>query len=182
MLTTVIAMRRAAGVRMRTIVAVSVAGAVAVAVGVAGILAFTSRGEPEGSPSPDPMQTGGLPGWASIWPLTEAGPLLSSPPRTGKPTSVPWQFVSLGDDGTKLEVFYVKGDGGCTMPAGFQVQETTTTVELWAWSTTDESQEACAAMLAVGREIVTLPAPLGSRTLLHAPTDPQWSSPNMLGP
>ena len=167
---------------MRTIVAVSVAGAVAVAVGVAGILAFTSRGEPEGSPSPDPMQTGGLPGWASIWPLTEAGPLLSSPPRTGKPTSVPWQFVSLGDDGTKLEVFYVKGDGGCTMPAGFQVQETTTTVELWAWSTTDESQEACAAMLAVGREIVTLPAPLGSRTLLHAPTDPQWSSPNMLGP
>jgi hypothetical protein len=182
MLTTVIAMRRAAGVRMRTIVAVSVAGAVVAAVGVAGILAFTSRGEPEGSPSPDPMQTGGLPGWASIWPLTEAGPLLSSPPRTGKPTSVPWQFVSLGDDGTKLEVFYVKGDGGCTMPAGFQVQETTTTVELWAWSTTDESQEACAAMLAVGREIVTLPAPLGSRTLLHAPTDPQWSSPNLLGP
>jgi hypothetical protein len=96
---------------------------------------------------------------------------------------MPWRFVSLGDDGTKLEVFFVKGDGGgCTAPVGFQVEETTTTVELWAWSTTDESQEACAAMLAVGREIVTLPAPLGSRTLLHAPTDPQWSSPNMLGP
>jgi len=128
------------------------------------------------------MQSGGLPGWASIWPLTEAGPLLSSPPKSGKPTSMPWRFVSLGDDGTKLEVLYVKGDGGsCVTPVGFQVQETTTTVELWAWSTTDESQEACAAMLAVGREIVTLPAPLGSRTLLHAPTDPQWSSPNLLG-
>ena len=94
---------------------------------------------------------------------------------------MPWRFVSLGDDGAKLEVLYVKGDGGsCTMPAGFQVQETTTTIELWAWSTTDSSQEACADSLAVGRQIVTLPAPLASRTLLHAPTDPQWSSPNML--
>ena len=163
---------------MRTIVV----AVVVAAVGVAGILAFTSRGEPEGSPSPDPMQSGGLPGSASIWPLTEAGPLLSSPPKSGKPTNMPWRFVSLGDDGTKLEVVYVKGDGGsCVTPAGFQVHETTTTVELWAWSTTDSSQEACADSLAVGREIVTLPAPLGSRTLLHAPTDPQWSSPNMLG-
>jgi hypothetical protein len=166
-------------VKTRTVVAVAV---VVAAVGVAGILAFTSRGEPEGSPSPDPMQSGGLPGWASIWPLTEAGPLLSSPPKSGKPTSMPWRFVSLGDDGTKLEVLYVKGDGGsCVTPVGFQVQETTTTVELWAWSTTDSSQEACADSLALGRQIVTLPAPLGSRTLLHAPTDPQWSSPNMLG-
>ena len=165
--------------KTRIIVAVVV---VVAAVGVAGILAFTSRGEPEGSPSPDPMQSGGLPRWASIWPLTEAGPLLSSPPKSGKPTNMPWRFVSLGDDGTKLEVVYVKGDGGsCVTPAGFQVHETTTTVELWAWSTTDSSQEACADSLAVGREIVTLPAPLGSRTLLHAPTDPQWSSPNMLG-
>jgi len=166
-------------VKTRTVVVVV---AVVAAVGVAGILAFTSRGEPEGSPSPDPMQSGGLPGSASIWPLTEAGPLLSSPPKSGKPTNMPWRFVSLGDDGTKLEVVYVKGDGGsCVTPAGFQVHETTTTVELWAWSTTDSSQEACADSLAVGREIVTLPAPLGSRTLLHAPTDPQWSSPNMLG-
>ena len=167
--------------KTRIIVAVAVAGAVAVAAGVAAVLAFTSRGEPAGSPTPDPMQTGGLPGWASVSPLDETRPLLSSPPKTGKPTSLPWRFVSLGDDGTKLKVLYVKGDGGCTMPVGFQVHETTTTVELWAWSTTDSSQEACADSLAVGREIVTLPAPLGSRTLLHAPTDPQWSSPNLLG-
>jgi len=58
--------------------------------------------------------------------------------------------------------------------------ETTTSIEVWAWSTTDRSREACAAMLARGRAIVGLPAPLGSRTLLHAPTDPQWSSPNLL--
>jgi len=127
-------------VKTRIIVAVPVAGAVAVAAGVAAVLAFTSRGEPAGSPTPDPMQTGVLPGWASVWPLTESGPLLSSPPKSGKPTSLPWRFVSLGDDGTQLEVLYVKGDGGsCVTPAGFQVQETTTTVELWAWSTTDSS-------------------------------------------
>lgn len=129
-------------------------------------------------PSADPLQPGPLPAWASRLPAAKMVPLLGASEAQGL-TSMPWRFVSLSEDGKNLSVIYAAGDKDCVTPVGFQVAEATTSVEVWAWSKTDQSRQACANMLLLSRGVVTLPTPLDSRTLYHAPVDRSWSSPNI---
>ncbi len=88
--------------------------------------------------------------------------------------SMPWRLASA-PSGRSLDVFYAAGDGGCTVPVGVHVVETTTTVELWVLSNRTVSNGACASTFVVGRSTIELSKPLGTRALLHPPSDPEWT-------
>ena len=54
--------------------------------------------------------------------------------------------------------------------------ETSTSVAIAALAATPSGNQVCQADLAIGATTVTLSAPLGSRTLLHAEVTTDWRS------
>jgi hypothetical protein len=95
----------------------------------------------------------------------------------GKLLSMPWKFVGVRRGGTVLIVYYVSGDGihpHGVNNIGFRVVETSENVELIAVSRNDNPGPAQAGSLATGVTKIVLSDPLGTRTLLHAPTDSGW--------
>jgi hypothetical protein len=83
---------------------------------------------------------------------------------------MPWTFVSLAADGRTIKVTYDAGDGDCVQPVALEVDQTATQVTVAAWSkSTARAGQACADPLVQAAGSITLDAPLGDRTLLHAP-------------
>lgn len=99
---------------------------------------------------------------------------------TGKGViSMPWALTSVSSNGKLLTVLYAAGDGDCHVPAGFEVKQSETSVELIAVSTAKSpksAQDGCASQLILAQATITLSMPLNKRALLHAPTDPGWSN------
>jgi hypothetical protein len=92
----------------------------------------------------------------------------------GKLLSMPWELVGIRRGGKVLVVYFVSGDG--VRPhglnnIGFRVLETSQSVELIAVSRNDNPGPDEAASLARGYGEIILSKPLGTRRLLHAPTD-----------
>jgi hypothetical protein len=91
---------------------------------------------------------------------------------------MPWRLLDIRRGGRILVVDYVSGDG--VRPhgvnnIGFRVIESSDSVELTAVSRNDNPGPAEADSLAIGIAEVGLAKPLGTRKLLHAPTDSGWS-------
>ena len=79
---------------------------------------------------------------------------------------MPWTLLRVQDDGTKVVVAYVIGDG-CDTPLGFVVQESDSSVLLTDVSR--ETSDSCEQDLAGTTGVITLQRPLGDRRLVHAP-------------
>ncbi len=116
----------------------------------------------------DPTMVASSPAWAQAS-IQEPVPVVASPGNT----HLPWRFVALSADGRRIQVVYVAG-GGCTTFVGFVVTEMQAMVTLAATGATDLTQKACSAEAKVGAGSVTLAAPLGTRTLWHAPVSGDW--------
>jgi len=146
-----------------------------VVVVLAGCFGTTSGGTPTGratalsAPSADHQVTIAAPSWAEET-IRDPAPVVT---QAGD-TSLPWKFVSLSPDGRVIQLVWVAGDGSCTHLDGILVEETAATVTVTAGATTDWSQKACPAMAKVGAGTLTLSAPLGYRTLWHAPVSELW--------
>jgi hypothetical protein len=96
---------------------------------------------------------------------------------SGKLLSMPWELVDMRRGGNVLIVYYVSGDGvhpDGVNNIGFRIIETAESVELIAVSRNDNPGPDEAGSLALGYAEILLSEPLGTRTLLHAPTD--WSA------
>ncbi|HET8588466.1 MAG TPA: hypothetical protein VFM01_02450 [Nakamurella sp.] len=104
--------------------------------------------------------------------LPPGGPAVTVTRAPGSAVSMPWGLATE-PSGRSLDIFYVAG-GGCNTPLGVHVVETVTTVEVWVLSTRTNTNGACASNLIVGRSTIELSKPLGARTLLHPPSDPEW--------
>lgn len=96
---------------------------------------------------------------------------------------MPWKFLGFsGDSRSTIEVAFVGGDGDCVTPLGFAASTDGTRVVLRAVSVVDETREACADPIVLGRTSVQLPVALEDGVQLdHAPVDPTWNSPNNFG-
>jgi hypothetical protein len=96
--------------------------------------------------------------------------------------SLPWQIVPgtaaspgtpAAESTTRLEVGVAAG--GCTAPAGWDAVWTSTTVTLTVYGTENPvGVQACDAIGLYATFTVTLGEPLGTRTLVHAPTSPDF--------
>lgn len=123
---------------------------------------------PSAPASTDPLQPSrdpGLPPGGAATTVTTAAP--------GSTISMPWGLATK-PSGSSLDVFYVAG-GGCTTLLGAHIVEIATTVEVWVLSTEKKTRGACSSNLIVGRSTIELSEPLGTRTLLHPPSDPEWT-------
>ncbi|GAA5201690.1 hypothetical protein GCM10023346_46610 [Arthrobacter gyeryongensis] len=93
--------------------------------------------------------------------------------------SMPWKFLGFVDGNKVVTVAYVGGDGDCTTPAGFYVHQDGNDVTVEAVSREAAGRTACADSLSMGRAVLQLPISIGGAgRLVHAATDPAWSSPN----
>lgn len=126
----------------------------------------------------DPQKAGDVPEWASRLPAPTAVRIIS-PGKRSDLISMPWRFVSIDSGATSLNVLYVAGDGSCITPVGFEVEETASYVEVWAWSRSNGAL-ACGGGAVRAAGIVNLPEPIGTRALIHAQVDPAWRSPGFL--
>jgi hypothetical protein len=86
--------------------------------------------------------------------------------------SVPWALVTSISSASSIDVVSYGGDGYCVKPIGYHVRESASSVEVWAIDSVDPVLQSCPANLNFERSRVPLAAPLGDRTLLHAPIDP----------
>lgn len=86
-----------------------------------------------------------------------------------------WRMVTLSDDQRRLQIIYVGGDGWCTRSGGILVVENDSSVTIAATGTSRKGATQCPAMLQQYAGTVALGAPLGKRSLLHAPVSPQWA-------
>jgi hypothetical protein len=109
-----------------------------------------------------------------LHPARRLGPHVS-----GKLLSMPWELVDIRRGGRVLVVYYVSGDGVRPYGVnniGFRVIETADSIELIAISRDRNPGPAEAASLATGIAEIVLSQPLGTRMLLHAPTNSAWSA------
>lgn len=85
-------------------------------------------------------------------------------------TSSPWTLVAISPDGRTLSVRANQG-GGCDSPAGMEVTQTSSEVEVASLYTENSPPpgEGCAAYLATPLWTIQLTQPLGNRPLVHAP-------------
>jgi hypothetical protein len=121
---------------------------------------------PSAPASTDPLQP------SRVSDLPPGGPAVTVTTASGSVVSMPWGLATT-PSGRSLDVFYVAG-GGCNTPLGVHVVETATTVEVWVLSTQTNTKGACASDLKIGRSTIELSKPLGTRTLLHPPSDAEW--------
>lgn len=93
------------------------------------------------------------------------------PSTPGKLISMPWELVRVGSGGQVLTIFYVAGDGYGIKNVGFRVIETHESVEVVAVSRNTSPGQEEPGSLARAAARIRLSQPLGSRALLHGPTD-----------
>lgn len=103
-------------------------------------------------------------------------PAVTAAPSTVPRISMPWKLSAIDNAHKTLAIYYVTGDGDCYRPAGVAVAQTARYVEIQVLSTAEPHRTACPTLLALGRAVVTLNAPLGHRTLLHASVDKNWKT------
>lgn len=141
--------------------------------------ASSTRGNQYSTPQPDPLQT---PGPSLARQLPAASPAVEvSAADAASGLSMPWRFLGFvgGDD--LVDVAAVAGDGDCVKPVGFHVHREGSDVVVEAVSREEPGRAACADRLVLSRAVLRLPASFGGMVrLVHAVTDPQWSSPNYL--
>jgi hypothetical protein len=90
------------------------------------------------------------------------------------PISMPWRYAGSDASGRRLTIVFAEGDGGyCVKPQGVIVRESPESVLVTVVSEV-RSDGVCPASLSVAYGYVELMSPLGSRALLHPPTDPHW--------
>ena len=91
----------------------------------------------------------------------------------GQLLSLPWELVAVRHGGRGLVVYYVTGDAQPhgIYNVGFRVIASSQSVEILAVSRTEYHGGEQPASLGTGLARIVLSAPLGSRTLLHGPTD-----------
>lgn len=102
----------------------------------------------------------------------EPGPALTADAARGD-LSMPWKLVSI--NAQSIDIIAAIGNGGCIQPAGYRVEESTSYVELWVYSRRVPTKR-CVTLVEVWHTTVPLTTPLGSRALLHPPTDPAWQA------
>ncbi|PVC80691.1 hypothetical protein DBP19_35745 [Streptomyces sp. CS090A] len=94
-------------------------------------------------------------------------------PRTGRLSErevvLPWWYRGASQDGRRLLVYYVEGNGCSEKFLGFAVTESPTAVELTPVAREAEKSEAtCPAVMLLARTgRIDLQEPLGERHLLH---------------
>lgn len=93
-------------------------------------------------------------------------PLLSSP-LSSEP-SLTWGLIKVDGGGRILHVHVAFG--GCAAPAGWNAAWTAKAATMTVYGTAPVPDQVCTAELGVGTSTITLPSPLGTRTLDHAPT------------
>ena len=97
----------------------------------------------------------------------------------GEYDSVPWAVVASHPGSPSLFIGYVAGGlsaQACGTHVGVEVRETEDAVVIAALSTTSTKPDLCAASPKIEGGLVQLAAPLGERTLYHAPLGVTWAS------
>jgi hypothetical protein len=157
-------------------------GVLVLAVESALILGLTScsGSEPaQSTPSADALQPTSPPVAVGL-PAAKPAKLVKAEDATGL-TSLPWVLTSISDDRGSISVVYVGGDGYCTKPVGFRVQEVDASIEVAALSR-QNGDSACGNALVVRLATIDLPKPLTTGVaLLHAPVAKSWNNPNFFG-
>lgn len=93
-------------------------------------------------------------------------------------TTRQWLLTSISRDRRSIEVAYVAGDGYCTKPVGFRVQNLGHSVQVAALSR-QNGDLVCGNALVLSRAAVELPQALvAGVTLLHAPAAGARDNPN----
>ena len=87
---------------------------------------------------------------------------------------MPWRLLVIDATGRTITVAYVKGDRYCVHALGFEVRETSASVELTALSEQRPGQATCPADLRIGSGTIELKQPLGERPLLHSEVSKNW--------
>jgi hypothetical protein len=100
--------------------------------------------------------------------------------QTSGLTSMQWRLTAVDDQTGTISVIYVAGDDSCVKPKGIYVYQSNAAVVVEVLSKTTSGRSVCTDALVVGRNVITLGRPLGSRSLLHARVAGEWSNPNFL--
>ncbi|MDM4763900.1 hypothetical protein QT381_12860 [Galbitalea sp. SE-J8] len=182
--------------------AVGAAIALVIVLGVGALRAPTSVSPPAHTPSPSPTASSPVAGatlddgrivnaaLASVLD-TKVEPVVTVPATlpTSAPggsasgvidpatqSSAPWAVVSGSPDADTIAIGYVAdGDfGDCGAHVGVAVVEDATSVTIAAVSAA--ADDSCTELLALGGGTVQLAAPLGDRTLFHAPLSAPWAT------
>lgn len=118
-----------------------------------------------GSPSADPLRSPKMQPPAAVRPLpTQTAPVAEGQRRI----SLPWTYLGQRSGGRAIVL--QTAVGGCTRFSGVQVTQSQTSVEVTVWGQQpNNGRQICPALAQLVAGTVQLAAPLGDRTLLHAP-------------